>query len=175
MLRPLIVLATILMCGKICSAAAEKTWFLGEARLSSEAGKSLGSQVLLVEKTQDPEKNLIIERAIVVNPDGTAEQHTMSMTVTRDSFTLKDDANTTSGSGKLFGPAWQWTYWKGSFHSSNGVRIEDENFLSDPSVGVARKKVIGPNGKVMMYMDVTMKQITPQTFEVLAAALLKKP
>jgi hypothetical protein len=40
--------------------------------------------------------------------------------------------------------------------------------------GVARKKVLGPDGKVLMYMDVMMKSITPRTFEILAAALVKK-
>jgi hypothetical protein len=168
------MLATFFSFGSACSAAVQKTYFLGEAKLSSEAGKPLGSQVFLVEKTQDPERNLIIERAVVVNPDGSAEQYTMNMTVNGDSFTLKDDANTTSGSGRLFGSAWQWTYWKGEFKSSNGVRIEDENFLADPSVGVARKRIIGPDGNVLMYMDVTMKQITPQTFQILSAASLKK-
>ncbi|HSZ57027.1 MAG TPA: hypothetical protein VK797_15275 [Tepidisphaeraceae bacterium] len=91
-----------------------------------------------------------------------------------NSFTLKDTENTTTGAGVLFGPPWQWTCWKGSFRSSNGVQIEDENFLVDPSVGVARKKIIGPDGKVIMYMDVTMKAITPKTFEILSAALPKR-
>ena len=158
----------------VSPAAVEKTYFLGEAKLCSEAGKPMGSQVLLVEKTQDADHGLIIEGAIVVKADGSAEQHTMNMTVSGNSFTLKDTANTTTGTGVLFGPTWQWTYWKGSFRSSDGVRIEDENFLADPGVGVARKKIIGPDGKVIMYMDVTMKAITPKTFEILSAALLKR-
>lgn len=170
-----LILSGMAWTTKPCAAAAvEKTYFIGEAKLSTESGKPLGSQVLLLEKTQDPDNHLIVERAVVVKPDRTAEEYTMNMTVTGDSFTLKDTASTTTGSGTLFGPAWQWTYWRGTFKSSNGVRIEDENFLADPTVGVARKKIIGPDGKVLMYMDVTMKSITPQTFEILAAALLKK-
>lgn len=164
----------LLVAGAANTLQVEKTYFLGEARNTSEAGKSMGSQILLVERIQDPDRQLITERAIVVKPDGTAEQHTMYMTVKGDSFTLKDDANTTTGEGRLSGPAWHWTYFKATFHSSNGVRIDDENFLSDPSVAVARKKVIGPDGQVIMYMDVVMKSITPQTFQTLAAALLKK-
>jgi hypothetical protein len=172
--RIMLLFLMVACLGPVCAAAVEKSYFLGEAKLSSEAGKPMGSQVLLVEKAQDPDRNLIVERAVVVKADGTAEQYTMNMTVTGDSFTLKDAANTTTGSGTLFGPAWQWSYWRGAFKSSNGVRIEDENFLTDPSVGVARKKIIAPDGKVLMYMDVTMKAITQRTFEILSGALLKK-
>jgi hypothetical protein len=174
MARFFLLLFLMVCSNNPCSAAIEKTYFLGEVKLSSADGKPMGSQVLLVEKTQDPEKNLIVDRAIVVQPDGIAEEHTMNMTVQGNSFTLKDTANTVTGAGDFFGPAWQWTYWKGSFQSSNGVRIEDENFLADPGVVVARKRIIGPDGKVLMYQDVTVKQITPRTFEILSAALLKR-
>jgi hypothetical protein len=58
--------------------------------------------------------------------------------------------------------------------SKNAVQIEDENFMSDDSVITARKKVTGPDGKVLMYMDMSLKGITPKTFEILKAGLLKK-
>jgi hypothetical protein len=158
------------------TAAAENQvfYFLGEAKLSSAAGQSMGSQVLLLEKTHNPDKGVIVERAVVVKADGSAEQYTMNMTVRGDDFTIADDAQTISGSGKLFGPAWNWTYFRGAFKATNGVTIEDENFLADPSVGTARKKIIGPDGKVIMYMDVTLKSVTPETYRILARALLKK-
>jgi hypothetical protein len=91
-----------------------------------------------------------------------------------DTFTLTDDAKTVEGSGKLFGPAWKWTYFKGTFRARNGVVIEDENFMADDSVGSARKKVIGPDGKVILYMDMSLKGVTPKTFEILKAGLVKK-
>ena len=46
--------------------------------------------------------------------------------------------------------------------------------MADPSAGTARKKVIGPDGKVIMYMDMTLTEITPKTFEILRAGLMKK-
>lgn len=164
----------MLLNHKSAAGEVEKMYYAGEAKLSSESGKPLGSQAFLMEKTHDPEHRLIVERAVVVKADRTVEQYTMNMKVSGDSFTLTDAANTVSGSGRLFGPAWHWTYFKAEFHAANGVTIEDENFLADPSVGCARKKVIGPDGKVLMYMDITLKAITPKTFELLSAALLKK-
>jgi len=56
----------------------------------------------------------------------------------------------------------------------NGITIEDENFLADKSVCTARKRVIGPDGKAIMFMDMNLKEITPKTFEILKAGLLKR-
>jgi len=64
--------------------------------------------------------------------------------------------------------------FKATFKATNGVRIEDENFLADDTAPTARKKVVGPDGKVIMYMDTTLKAITPGTFEILRAGLMKK-
>jgi hypothetical protein len=46
--------------------------------------------------------------------------------------------------------------------------------MADPSVVVARKKLTGPDGKVIGFMDGTAKSITPQTFTILSSSLLKK-
>lgn len=167
------VLVLLLGC-PVAAAPAEKMYYAGEARLSSEAGQSLGSQVILLEKTHDRDNSLIVERAIVVKPDRSVEEYTMTMKVSGGSFTLKDDRNTVQGSGTLAGPAWNWTYFKATYQSGNGVRIEDENYMADPSVLVARKRISDPDGKVLTYMDVTLKSVTPRTFEILAASLLKK-
>lgn len=165
----------LVVFAQFCSGGEiEKIYYLGEAKLSSPAGEPLGSQVMLVEKTHDPDHNLIVERAIVIKADKTAEEHTITMAVKDNAFTAKDDANTVSGTGTLFGPAWRWTYFHAVFHASNGVQIEDENFMADPTAGVARKKLTGPDGKPFLVMDVTLKAVTPKTFELLAAALLKK-
>ena len=91
-----------------------------------------------------------------------------------NTFTLTDHAKLVEGGGTLFGPAWKWTYFKGTFKSKNGVQIDDENFMADDSVGTARKKLTGPDNKVFMYMDMSAKSITPKTFELLRTGLIKK-
>ena len=160
------------------SFASEKVvkfHFVGEVKLSSPDGKPLGSQVILLEKTHDPDKSTITERAIVVSPDGKVDDQIAILTVKEDgSFTLVDQAKTVEGTGKLFGPAWKWTYFKGTFKHISGVVIDDENFMTDDSVGAARKKISGPDGKVIMYMEMSLKGISPATFEILATGLKKK-
>jgi hypothetical protein len=174
-MRWLILTVVVLAFPSISSAAQPRSfYYLGEVKLSSATGKSLGSQVILFEKIHDPDESTMIERAVVVKPDGKAEEHTMRLTVKGNSFTLTDDARTIEGTGTLSGPAWKWTYFKATYKSRNGVQIEDENFMADDSVITARKKVTGPDGKVIMFMDMSLKAVTPKTFEILKAGLLKK-
>jgi hypothetical protein len=156
------------------AAEIEKFYYLGDVKISSESGEARPGSVLLLEKTHDPDKGLIVERAIEIKADRSVSEYVMTMKVSGSTFTLTDAKNTVHGSGTLFGPPWQWTYFKATFEASNGIKIEDENFMTDPSVGCARKKMFAPDGKLLMVMDVTLKSVTKQTFETLAAALLKK-
>src|SRR5215510_5604352 len=174
-MKTCIVILYVILPQAVCFAAeVEKWYYVGEAKLSEASGKVYGSQVILLEKTLDPDNSVFVERAIVVKPDGNPEEFTMIHKVSGNTFTLTDTKGTMSGSGTLFGAAWKWTYFKGTFESTNRVRIEDENFLTDPSVIVARKKISAPDGKVIGFMDGTAKSITPQTFTILSSALLKK-
>src|SRR5438874_5389443 len=152
-----------------------KLYYVGEAKVSSADGKVMGSQVYLLEKTLDRDKAAVTERAVIVREDGKAEEWTMRFAVKKDNtFTLTEDSKRAEGSGKLFGPAWKWTYFKATYKSTNGVQVEDENFLADESFGTARQKLTGPDNKVLMYMDISLKGITPKTYEILRAGLLKK-
>jgi hypothetical protein len=168
-------LALILAPALALAAPPEKFYYLGEVKLSNAAGKPMGSQVILVEKIHDSEHSVILERAVIVHPDGKVEERAMRMPVKDDNtFTLSDDAKTVEGTGTLFGPTWKWTYFKATFKTKDGVTIDDENYMADDSVGTARKKVTAPNGQVVMYMDMSLKAVSPATFEILRAGLLKK-
>ena len=169
-----VVLSALLLRGFCFAAQLEKLYYVGEFKLSEASGKVYGSQVILLEKTLDQDNSVFVERAIVVKPDGNAEEFTMIHKVTGNTFTLTDTKGTVTGTGTLFGPEWKWTYFKATFEATNGARIEDENFMTDPSVLVARKKISAPDGKVIGFMDGTAKSITPQTFKILSSALLKK-
>jgi hypothetical protein len=168
------MLFTVLLPGICFGTEVEKLYYVGESKLSDPSGKPYTTQVILLEKVLDPDNSLWVERAIVVKPDGKAEEFTMNHRVTDITFTLDDPKGMVKGSGTLFGPAWKWTYFKGTFEATNGARIEDENFMADPSVLVARKKISGPDGKTIGFMDITAKSITPQTFTILSSSLLKK-
>jgi len=58
------------------AAEVEKFYYVGEMKLSSEAGQPIGSQVILAEKTHDPAHDLIVERATDIRDPGlfTAEE-----------------------------------------------------------------------------------------------------
>ena len=157
------------------AAPLEKFYYVGEVKLSAANGHPMGSQVVLLEKIHDRDNATIVERAIVVEADGKANERTVRMIVKDDNtFTLSDEAKSVEGEGTLFGPTWKWTYFKATFRTKNGIKIDDENFMADDSAATARKKVTGPDGKVLMYMDETVKAITPKTFEILKNGLMKK-
>src|SRR6266404_6319623 len=152
-----------------------KLHYVGEAKLSSADGKAMGSQVYVLEKTLDRDKATITERAIIVREDGKVEEWTMRFAVKEDNtFTLTEDSKRAEGSGKLFGPAWKWSYFKATYKSTNGIQVEDENFMADESFGTARQKLTGADGRVFMYMDISLKSITPKTYEILRAGLIKR-
>src|SRR3954451_21056384 len=96
-------LVIVLVPALAAAAPPEKFYYLGEVKLSSAAGKPMGSQVILVEKVHDRDNAAIVERALVVHPDGRVEERGMRMTVKDDgTFTLVDDAKTVEGTGTLF-------------------------------------------------------------------------
>jgi hypothetical protein len=171
----IIVCGVMLIPGFAGAVPPEKLYYAGEVKVSGPAGQAMGSQVILLEKASDKDKSTITERAVIVHAGGKVEEQTMVLTVKDDAtFRLADLAKTVEGTGVLFGPAWKWTYFKGSFKHKSGVIIDDENFMADDSVITARKKVSAPDGKVIMHMDMSLKGVTPATFEILAAGLLKK-
>jgi hypothetical protein len=174
-MKAFVIILTATLLPQICFAAPiEKLYYVGEMKLSDPSGKPYTTQVILLEKLLDPDNSLWVERAVVVKADRSAEEFTMNHKVSGNKFNLEDPKGRVTGSGTLFGPAWKWTYFKGTFEATNGARIEDENFMADPTVLVARKKISGPDGKTIGFMEGTAKAITPQTFEILAASLLKK-
>src|SRR5262245_59203800 len=174
-MKSLVIVLVVSLAGHVGLATeVEKLYYVGESQMSDASGKVYGSQVILLEKVLDPDHSIFVERAVVVKPDGKAEEFTMNHRVSGNSFTLDDTKGTLKGAGTLFGPEWKWTYWKGAFESTNGARIEDENFMLDPNVLVARKRISAPDGKVIGFMDITLKSITATTFTILSSSLLKK-
>src|SRR5262245_63257908 len=111
----LFVLSALSLQGLCFAAEVEKLYYVAEFKLSEPSGKVYGSQVILLEKTLDPDNSVFVERAIVVKPDGKAEEFIMNHKVKGNTFTLDDPKGMVKGSGTLFGPAWKWTYFKGSF------------------------------------------------------------
>src|SRR5689334_3084934 len=92
----------LLLSATFAHADAQRLYYAGEAKLSDAQGHSMASQALLVEQVRDPDRGLIVERAIVVQADRKVEERTMELKVIGDTFTLEDDRHTVHGTGKLF-------------------------------------------------------------------------
>src|SRR5262245_28516740 len=106
-LQSLVIILVVSLAGRACCAAeVEKLYYVGESKMSDPSGRVYGSQVLLLEKVLDPDRSIFVERAVVVKPDGKAEEFTMNHRVSGSTFTLDDTKGTVKGTGTLFGPAW---------------------------------------------------------------------
>ena len=46
--------------------------------------------------------------------------------------------------------------------------------MTDDSVGTARQKIIGKDKQIVMYRELTLKGISPKTYEILRAGLMKR-
>ena len=68
------ILFAVLLPGICFGTEVEKLYYVGESKLSDPSGKVYGAQVILLEKVLDPDNNEFVERAIVVKPDGKAEE-----------------------------------------------------------------------------------------------------
>src|SRR4051812_31602011 len=113
-MKALMTLSACVLLAQACVAAEPETiYFVGEVKLSDPTGKPRGSQAMLASRTHNRDKNLMIERAIVVQADGTVNDYPINMSINGDKFTIVDANKAVEGSGTLFGPAWHWTYFKG--------------------------------------------------------------
>jgi hypothetical protein len=168
------VLAVLLVAASALATEPVVRYYVGEAKLSSADGKSLGSEVFLAKRTVDRDKSTITEQPIIVDEKGKVMEATITFSIKEDgSFTVTDDAKRMKGTGKLFGPAWKWTYFKATYKVGDVVEIEDENFFSNESFGTARQKLKWKD-KDATYKDLALKEITPKTYEILRAGLMKK-
>jgi hypothetical protein len=169
------MLVVLLITASALATEPVVRYYVAEAKVSSADGKPLASEVFVLKRIVDHDKSTIIEQPIIVDEKGKAVEWTIRFAVKEDgTFTLTEDSRRVEGRGKLFGPAWKWTYFKATYKATDGVEIEDENFLLDESLGVGRQKVIGKDKKVVMYRDIAGKEITPKTYEILRAGLMKR-
>jgi hypothetical protein len=171
-MKKLMVLAMFaLACSAATAHETQHTYFMGESKFSAPDGTPMFTGLIIVEKTMSPGEQLIVERAIEVQNGKPTYEYTMNMKVSGSSFTLADSAHTVTGKGELHGTPWHWTYFKGTFKTSTGIKIDDENFMSDPAVVVARKKISKEDGTLLMVEDACLHSISEESFKLLEKGL----
>ncbi len=92
------LVASMLARAAAPAAGLQKWYYIGDVKLSSSSVEPRGAEVILIEKTHDPDRGLIIERAIEIKPDHTVRNYTMNLKVTGNSFTVIDAQHTIQGS-----------------------------------------------------------------------------
>jgi hypothetical protein len=151
----------------------DTTCFIGMSTNCSPKGVVLSKTLILLERIQNPLTKQIIINTILIDTTGKVTKNpTMVLLVDENNeFTVYDPKKTTSGSGKLFGPPWSWTYLSGEYKTAIGVTIKDQNFFSDPSIFTSRKEISLPNGSVVLTIDIAATKISRTEYEILTKAI----
>jgi hypothetical protein len=90
------VLTVLLVASSAPATEPQVRYYVGEAKRSSDDGKSLGSEVFLAKRTVDRDNSTITEQPIILDEKGKVTEWTIRFTVKEDgTFTIEDDTKIT--------------------------------------------------------------------------------
>jgi hypothetical protein len=174
-MRQLIFIVIFALLSMIASFGQDidTTCFIGMSTNCSPKGVVLSKVLILLERIQNPSTKQITINTILIDTTGKVTKNPPMVLLVDENndFTVLDPKKTTTGSGKLFGPPWNWTYLSGEYKSAIGVTIKDQDFFSDPSIFTSRKEIILPNGSVVLIIDISATKISRTEYEILIKAL----
>lgn len=167
----------ILFCCRGLSVAqsSDTLLYMGQVIESNAEGMVNSRSLLLLEKIHLPGESKVLEQATFINSEGSVTTYpSIIISVSPDnSFTAESGDGMVSGQGHFFGQPWSWTYFFAEFESPIGVRIEDENFFSHPSVLTARKTISLPGGEIHSIMEISARRIERFEYDTLLKAVNK--
>ena len=123
-------------------------YYFGEPQMTNLLSGETTSQKVLLQRVTDPAMGYILEDGYAEDLGSTQCRHVPVYIVLakNGAVTLTDVIDGSAkpsfqGTGQVMGDAWSWNYLKFSMTlSSNGMRIEDSNFLFPDQTLVARKQ-----------------------------------
>jgi len=141
-------------------------YYRGTSKVSLPNGQVVGEGAMLVRRTLDPSLSQIEEYVLGVATHGKrgTRQYRVIMKVNGNTFTMKDAAETFSGSGTLEGEPWKWTAWTSTSMLPNKMVIESKDQLVAGKLMV-HKTVKAPDGSVRVTIEENYSPITKETFE----------
>ncbi len=151
-------------------AASTKTlYYFGEARILNLISGESQTQTVLLAKTMSPSTSTLSELACIQQGKNPAEFSPVYMKVTGNTLKISDTLDTEhpnklSGTGRVSGADWNWNYLKFSMLYSNGVKIEDVNFVVK-DILIARKQMFLPSGSPFSLWEAEIKETDQESFQ----------
>ena len=171
---PLVLLFAAQVPAQAPAASAE--YYLSETRVLAPDGKALGALVGLGKREYRPDRGIVRQTDIAVDPaaNGLPTVVVTDWTVAPDgtTATLAESGRRLVGKATLGGPAWAWTGWNWTGTMKDVPGTFRTGVRRTPRGAIVRTEHLDAAGKRLEFFDQADTAITKETYDVLRARLL---
>lgn len=169
-----LILATMSADGPPPLPAARASYYLGEAKVFSPAGRPLGNLVTLVKRETFPSESKIVETVLTIssNPREPSREHVAVSVVEGATYKSRERGGAFAGNGDLTGKPWEWTSWTSTERTQTAV-VRSETKLTERGLTV-NKELVGLDGGVRARYSESHASIDGGTYELFRDKLFPK-
>jgi hypothetical protein len=161
-----LIIATITADGPEPAPVARASYYLGESKVFSPAGRPLGNLVTLTKREIYPAESKIVETVLTLssNPREPSREFVAVSVIEGPTFKLREKSGAFSGSGELTGKAWAWHSWTTNERTQTAV-VRSETQVTDRGLTV-NKELVGLDGGVRARYKESHASIDGGTYEL---------
>ncbi|MEP6946511.1 MAG: hypothetical protein ABJA02_11385 [Acidobacteriota bacterium] len=155
--------------------ASVTTYFLGEVKMASPTGQPYGTSLSLVKRTISPADNQIVEIVMTLDPKQPAKEYTTVFAIKDSAFAIKDNEGTFEGTGKLTGPAWNWTGWTYTVNMLGERKgtLQGDDSMINGRIAV-KKSMFSLDKQLRVVIAEDLSPISAEAYEILHSKLAAK-
>lgn len=144
---------------------ARVEYYSGRQDVALPTGRTVRSSNVLLIRTYDPSRSTIEDVTYDVNTDDSTWAHyVVVLTVSGNSFRLRETTGQLEGEGTLQGEPWKWTNSSSTSRASRGNVIESKGNLSGDTL-TSQRLVKTSEGQVVVKVAETLLRITREEYE----------
>ncbi len=140
-------------------------YYVGDRSVTISNGREVAGARVFLRRTLDPATGTIEENVVDVNTeDSTWNEYTVVMTVSGNTFTIRESSGGFDGEGTLEGEAWRWTTWRSLSRASGGNTIESVDRLEVK--GLRTEKIVtASDGRFVVKVTAALSEVSQGEFE----------
>ena len=171
----LVAVSFVVAATGVYAADERVTYFLGEVRMSTPAGRLVATTLSLVRRAVTPDENRIVEVVASLDATKPTKEFTTVFAVQGSRFVMTDAEGTFTGAGEFKGAPWEWSGWsyEVEFTGATQGKLKGEDVLNADGL-TARKSFMTPDGVVRAQFVEELKPITKAAYDILHSRLLPK-
>ncbi|MEP7083461.1 MAG: hypothetical protein ABI854_01895 [Betaproteobacteria bacterium] len=171
----LVAVSFVAAASRVYAADERVTYFLGEVRMSTPAGRLVATTLSLVRRALTPDENRMVEVVASIDSTKPTKEFTTVFEVQGSRFVMKDAEGAFTGAGELKGAPWEWTGWsyEVEFTGATPGKLKGDDVLNGDGL-TARKSFMTPDGVVRAQFVEELKPISKAAYDILHSRLLPK-